>query len=128
MRVGPDHIEAASVAAIAALSGDHPDRRDCHVGHARRDRQDLWRLGIQLDIDEAAIFVPKHETLTVSNREEDAAAIQRRDGFIMVSVDGDRDEARHADATRSLFQNVLLRSEEMCRLSSRPAIRYRNQR
>jgi UDP-N-acetylglucosamine 1-carboxyvinyltransferase len=31
-----------------------------------------WRLGIQLDIDEAAIFVPKHDTLTVSNREEDA--------------------------------------------------------
>jgi UDP-N-acetylglucosamine 1-carboxyvinyltransferase len=29
------------------------------------------RLGIQMDIEETGIFVPRHESLTVSNREED---------------------------------------------------------
>ncbi len=39
--IGPDHIEAASVAAIGALVGRaHPDRGHSRGGHAR-DRQDL---------------------------------------------------------------------------------------
>ncbi len=70
--IGPDHIEAASVAAIAAMSGGRIQIEGIRMSDMRVIAKIYWRLGIQLDIDEAAIFVPKHETLTVSNREEDA--------------------------------------------------------
>ena len=69
--VGPDHIEAASVAAIAAMSGGRIQIDGIRMADMRVITKIYWRLGIQLDIDEAAIFVPRHETLTVSNREED---------------------------------------------------------
>lgn len=67
----PDHIEAASVAAIAALSGGRVQIEGIRMRDMRVIAKIYWRLGIQLDIDEAAIFVPRHETLIVSNREED---------------------------------------------------------
>ncbi len=70
--VGPDHIEAASVAALAALSGGRVQIEGIRMADMRVIAKIYWRLGIQLDIDEAAIFVPKHDMLTVSNREEDA--------------------------------------------------------
>ncbi|PJF25624.1 MAG: hypothetical protein CUN53_11835, partial [Phototrophicales bacterium] len=67
----PDHIEAASVAVMAAICSGR-------VQIAYADAPDMGvipkifrRLGIQMDIEEAGIFVPRHETLTVSNREED---------------------------------------------------------
>lgn len=69
--VGPDHIEAASIAAIAAMSGGRIQIDGIRMKDMRVIAKIYWRLGIQLDIDEAAIFVPKHETITVSNREED---------------------------------------------------------
>lgn len=69
--IGPDHIEAASIAAISAMSGGR-----VQITGIRRDDLQLidkiyQRLGIQLDIDDEFIFVPRHDTLTVSNREED---------------------------------------------------------
>lgn len=67
----PDHIEAASVAAIAALSGGRVQIEGIRMRDMRVIAKIYWRLGVQLDIDEAAIFVPRHETLIVSNREED---------------------------------------------------------
>lgn len=67
----PDHIEAASVAAMAALSGGRVQIEGIRLKDMRVIGKIYWRLGIQLDIDEAAIFVPKQETLIVSNREED---------------------------------------------------------
>ncbi len=72
--VSPDHIEAASVAAIAALSGGRVQIEGIRTRDLRVIAKIYWRLGIQLDIDDAAIFVPKHDMLVVSNREEDADA------------------------------------------------------
>jgi UDP-N-acetylglucosamine 1-carboxyvinyltransferase len=69
--IGPDHIEAASIAAIAALSGGRIQIEGIRMSDMRVIAKIYWRLGLQLDIDEAAIYIPKHETLTVSNREED---------------------------------------------------------
>jgi UDP-N-acetylglucosamine 1-carboxyvinyltransferase len=67
----PDHIEAASVAVMAAICGGR-------VQIAYADAPDMGvipkifrRLGIQMDIEDTGIFVPRHEALTVSNREED---------------------------------------------------------
>lgn len=72
--IGPNHIEVGSIAAISALCGgrvqiDGIRRADlCIIDRIYR------RLGIQLDIDETVLYVPKHETLIVSNREEDVDA------------------------------------------------------
>ncbi|MBC7811918.1 MAG: UDP-N-acetylglucosamine 1-carboxyvinyltransferase [Burkholderiales bacterium] len=70
--IGPDHIEAASVAAIAAMSGGRAQIDGIRLTDLRMIAKIYQRLGIQLDLDEAEIFVPKHEALSVSNREEDA--------------------------------------------------------
>lgn len=69
--IGPDHIEAASVAAASALCGGRVQIDGIRMADMRVISKIYWRLGITLDIDEDAIFIPKHETLTVSNREED---------------------------------------------------------
>ena len=69
--IGPDHVEAASVAAIGALSGGRIQIEGIHAADMRVIAKIYWRLGIQLDVDDAAIFVPKQETLSVSSREED---------------------------------------------------------
>ena len=69
--IGPDHIEAASVAAITALSGG----RVQIDGTRRNDMQMIIKtykqLGIQLDVDEEFLYVPKHESISLSSREED---------------------------------------------------------
>jgi UDP-N-acetylglucosamine 1-carboxyvinyltransferase len=69
--VGSDHIEAASVAAISALCGG----RVQIDGIRRRDMQLIVKtyrqLGIQLDLDETVLFVPKHEAISLSSKEED---------------------------------------------------------
>ncbi|MBN8634540.1 MAG: UDP-N-acetylglucosamine 1-carboxyvinyltransferase [Anaerolineae bacterium] len=69
--VGADHIEAASIAAMAALTGGRVQIDGIRGRDMRAIAKIYWRLGIQLDIDESTIFVPRHETLNVSNREED---------------------------------------------------------
>lgn len=69
--IGPDHVEAASVAAIGALSGGRIQIEGIRAADLRVIAKIYWRLGIQLDVDEDAIFVPKQETLSVSSREED---------------------------------------------------------
>ena len=69
--VGADHIEAASIAAMAALTGGRVQIDGIRGRDMRAIAKIYWRLGIQLDIDESTIFVPRHEKLNVSNREED---------------------------------------------------------
>ncbi len=69
--IGPDHVEAASVAAIGALSGGRIQIEGIRAADLRVIAKIYWRLGIQLDVDDSTIFVPKQETLSVSNREED---------------------------------------------------------
>ncbi len=66
-----DHVEAASVAAIAALTGG----RLTIEGTRRRDLRLIAkvyeRLGLQMSLDEDAIVVPVHERFIISSREED---------------------------------------------------------
>lgn len=69
--IGADHIEAASIAAIAAIGGGR-----VQVNGGRRADMPMIiktyrQLGVSLDADESVIYVPKHELLTISNREED---------------------------------------------------------
>ena len=72
--IGADHIEAASVAAMVALSGGRVQINGVNQESMQMIGRIYQRLGINLDIDETLIFVPKHNQLTVSNREEDADA------------------------------------------------------
>jgi UDP-N-acetylglucosamine 1-carboxyvinyltransferase len=69
--VSPDHVEASSVAAIAALSGG----RLTIEGTRRRDMRliakNYERLGLLISLDEDAIVVPVHERFLVAGREED---------------------------------------------------------
>lgn len=69
--VGPDHIEAASVAAIGALCGGRVQIDGARLQDMRMIAKVYERLGIQLDLDPAAVYVPRHDVLTLSNREED---------------------------------------------------------
>jgi UDP-N-acetylglucosamine 1-carboxyvinyltransferase len=69
--VGPNHIEAASIAAIAALSGGRLQINGTRQEDLRMITRIYRRLGIELDVDANSIFVPRHSQLTVMNREED---------------------------------------------------------
>jgi UDP-N-acetylglucosamine 1-carboxyvinyltransferase len=66
-----DHIESASIAAIVALCGGRANILGTSQSDMRLIGKFYRRLGINLDIGEDDIFIPTHETLTVSNREED---------------------------------------------------------
>jgi UDP-N-acetylglucosamine 1-carboxyvinyltransferase len=69
--IQPDHIEAASVAAIGAMCGGRLQIDGVKQSDMRSIAKIFWRLGIQMDMDATALYVPKHEMLSVSNREED---------------------------------------------------------
>ncbi len=69
--IGTDYVEAASIAALAAMCGGRVQIEGIRGTDLRVIAKIFWRLGITLDIDDTAIFVPKHDTLIVSNREED---------------------------------------------------------
>jgi UDP-N-acetylglucosamine 1-carboxyvinyltransferase len=68
---GSDHIEAASVAAIGALCGGRVQIDHIRRGDLQMIIKTYRQMGIQLDTDETMMFVPKHEALTLSSREED---------------------------------------------------------
>lgn len=69
--IGPNHIEAGSVAAMAALSGGRIEISGICHNDMRMIARIYQRLGIELDLDETSIFVPKQKQLAVLNREED---------------------------------------------------------
>jgi UDP-N-acetylglucosamine 1-carboxyvinyltransferase len=69
--IDADHIEAASIAAIAALSGGRAEIKLITPNHLRMIGKIYNRLGLILDMDTQSVFIPKHTQLTVSNREED---------------------------------------------------------
>lgn len=69
--IAPDHIEAASVSAIAAMTGGRLTIDGCRSADLRMIRKVFKGLGIQFDLDDLALHVPRHDTLTISNREED---------------------------------------------------------
>lgn len=69
--VTPDHIEAASVAAVAALTGGR-----LNIEGIRSN--DLWmiakvyeRLGVRIEPDDDRLYVPRHKTLQISSRDEE---------------------------------------------------------
>jgi UDP-N-acetylglucosamine 1-carboxyvinyltransferase len=69
--IGPDHIETASIAAISAMSGGRVQIN----GIRQRDLQMILKtysaLGIHTDTDEGMMYIPKHEAIIPSDREED---------------------------------------------------------
>lgn len=69
--VGSDHIEAASIAAIGALCGGRMQIEGIRRSDMQMIVKTYRQLGIQLDTDDTVIFVPKHEALSLSSREED---------------------------------------------------------
>ncbi len=69
--IGPNHIEAASIAAITAMSGGRVQINGIRLADMRMIAKIYRGLGIQLDMDESMLFIPKHDILTISNREED---------------------------------------------------------
>ena len=70
-RVSPDHIEAASVAAIAALTGGRLTLEGTRRRDMRLIARTYERLGLNINLDEDAMMVPVHERFETSNREED---------------------------------------------------------
>lgn len=66
-----DHIEAASVAAMIALSGGRGQIKETRQSDLRMIAKIYQRLGLNLDVDEHDTFIARHEMLAISNREED---------------------------------------------------------
>jgi len=71
LTIDADHIEAASIAAISALTGGRVEISHITPAHLRMIGKIYQRLGILLDIDAQSVYISKHNQLTVSNREED---------------------------------------------------------
>ncbi|GAB4508717.1 MAG: UDP-N-acetylglucosamine 1-carboxyvinyltransferase [Anaerolineae bacterium] len=69
--IGPDHIETASIAALGALSGGRVHLVETRQPDLRMIAKVYERLGLRLDVDEHDVFVPRHDTLTLSDRGED---------------------------------------------------------
>jgi UDP-N-acetylglucosamine 1-carboxyvinyltransferase len=69
--LGSNYIEAASIAAIAAMCGGRVEIKETKRSDLRMIARVYQRLGITLDLDDESVFVPRHEMLTVSSREED---------------------------------------------------------
>lgn len=69
-----DTIEAASIAAVAAMSRGRVQITDTQNLDLRLIGRIYQRLGVSLDLDEATLYVPRHGDLIISNREEDVDA------------------------------------------------------
>jgi UDP-N-acetylglucosamine 1-carboxyvinyltransferase len=69
--VSPDHIEAASVAACAALTGGRMTLEGVRRRDLRMIAKVYERLGLHMSLDEDAIIVPIHERFEISARDED---------------------------------------------------------
>lgn len=70
-RIDADYIEAASVAAIAALTGGRIEIAGVKAAHMAMIARIFGFLGITLDVDSDKIYVPRQNGFTVSTREED---------------------------------------------------------
>lgn len=69
--INPDHIEVASVAALAALTGGRIDVEGVHTADLRLIARVYERLGLRLDLDDDHLHVPRHETFQISSRDEE---------------------------------------------------------
>ncbi len=69
--IGPNHIEVGSIAAITALCGGRVEIAGVRRADMRMITHIFRRFGIQCDLGETSLFIPNHEKLSISNREED---------------------------------------------------------
>ncbi|MBN1966473.1 MAG: UDP-N-acetylglucosamine 1-carboxyvinyltransferase [Anaerolineae bacterium] len=69
--IAPDHVEIASVAAIAALSGGRLDVEGVRAPDLRLIARVFGRLGLRLDLDDDHLHVPRHEGFIISGQEEE---------------------------------------------------------
>ncbi len=69
--INTDHIETASIAAIAAMCGGRIQIEDTRRADMQMIVKTYRQIGINLDTDETIIYVPRHEAVTLSMREED---------------------------------------------------------
>jgi UDP-N-acetylglucosamine 1-carboxyvinyltransferase len=69
--ISPDHIEASSIAALAALAGGRVQISGTQRSDLPMISKTYRQLGIVLDIDDHNIYVPRHESFALSTREED---------------------------------------------------------
>jgi UDP-N-acetylglucosamine 1-carboxyvinyltransferase len=73
VKLPTDHIEAASAAAILALTGGRGAVSGVNRADLRGIARVYRRLGVTLDLDEhEGVFVPRQESLDVPQAEEDA--------------------------------------------------------
>jgi UDP-N-acetylglucosamine 1-carboxyvinyltransferase len=69
--IDTDHIETASIAAIAAMSGGRVQIENIRRTDMPMIAKTYRTMGVNLDTDETVLYIPRHETLTLSTREED---------------------------------------------------------
>ncbi len=69
--LSPDHIEIGSIAAIAALTGSRLAIEGTRARDLRMIAKVYERLGVHLELEEDAVYVPRHERFMPSAREED---------------------------------------------------------
>lgn len=72
--IAADHVEAASIAAMCAITGGRMQINGISSRPMRLIAKIYQRIGISLELDNDALYVPRHDILTVSNREEDVDA------------------------------------------------------
>ena len=69
--IAPDHIEAASVAALAALTGGRLTIEGVRAADLRMIAKVYERLGLRIELDDGHLYVPRHDSLLVSSRDEE---------------------------------------------------------
>jgi UDP-N-acetylglucosamine 1-carboxyvinyltransferase len=67
----PDHIEIASIAVLAAITRGSVTVEGVNPAHLQLVARVLARLGINLYLNGDTLFVPTHESLVVSQREDE---------------------------------------------------------
>lgn len=71
LSISPDHIEAASVAAMSAITRGSVTIEGINPAHLHFTARVFKRLGVNLFFNGSSMFVPVHDTLTTSQREEE---------------------------------------------------------
>lgn len=69
--ISPDHIEVASIAAIGAITHGSLSIEKVNPVHQQLIEKVFARLGIHLYLNNHTLFLPAHEALVVSQREEE---------------------------------------------------------
>lgn len=69
--IAPDHIEAASVAALAALTGGRLTIEGVRAPDLRMIARVYERLGLRMELDDGHLYVPRHDSLMISSRDEE---------------------------------------------------------